>query len=150
VPGVPRGEPLALEDVPKVSTATSALDLHPLTVRVGESPNGPGYLLVERGPSAMRLELVLRTVEGCPTLLALVNPRLKVVLILARERRFGTFVENDLLLGPRQRAKRGFVRIGHAKTDPRASYNVMAREDPKLAETPSRSEGGRPKPAAPK
>lgn len=114
-----------------MSPAPSALDLHPFAVRVGKPPDRPWDLLVEGGPSAVRFELVVRTVQRCPTALALVDPRLEVVFILPGERWLGTFVENNPLLGARERAKRGWVGVGHARADLALSYNVMAREKSK-------------------
>jgi len=102
---VPGRESLALEYVTEVTAAANALDLDPLSVRVGQTTNRSRNLLVERGPAAVGVELVLGPVEGCPTLLAFVGPGSGIALVLSRERGLGSLVKDHSLLGSRQRSE---------------------------------------------
>jgi len=53
-------EALALEHVAEVSPAPSTLDLHPLSVRIGQPTHGARNFLVEGRPAAVGVELVFR------------------------------------------------------------------------------------------
>ena len=98
---VSRREPLPLEDVTEVASAPRALDFDPFAVRIGETADRSGDLLVEGRPTAMGVELVVRPIEGSPALLAFVRPGVEVRLVFARERRFGAFVEDHALFRAR-------------------------------------------------
>ena len=73
--GVLPGEPLAEKDMAEVRVAGGAGDLGALPVRVLGALHGAGHLVVEARPAAMRIELVLRTVEGRLAAAADVGPR---------------------------------------------------------------------------
>ena len=110
--GVPRRESLALEDVTEMASATSALDLDALSIRVRKAADSPGDLLVEGRPTAAGVKLVLGSVERRFALLAFVCTGRRIVFILSRKGGFGPFVQNDSLLGSRQRSENR-IRVGH-------------------------------------
>src|SRR5580704_13626996 len=83
VPSVLRCEPLAEEDMAQVGAAVGALDLRPVSVRVGNPLDRARDLVVEGRPTAPRVELVFRTIEGRVASLADVRPRPEVALVLA-------------------------------------------------------------------
>ena len=60
--GVGRGEPFAHENVAKMATAIGTLDLDSHTVGVGYPVYCAQYLLVERRPSAVSVELIVGTI----------------------------------------------------------------------------------------
>ena len=97
-----RCESLAQEHVSKVRTATGALNLDPLSVTVGESPNRTVDLLVEARPAALGIELVVRSIKRRPAPLAHIGTGLELVLVFSRKRRLGPFVDNDPLFLSRE------------------------------------------------
>jgi hypothetical protein len=97
MPRVPGGETLSFEHVAQVAPAPGALNLHPLSVRIGKPTDGPRDLLVERGPTTVGIELVLGPVERRTAPLALVRSGHGVALVFSRKRRLGSLV-NDYSL----------------------------------------------------
>lgn len=112
--GVLRSEPFPFKDMAEMAPTAGALDLDTLSVRIGDPTDGPRDLLVERGPTAVGVELVLRAVEYRSAALTLVRSRLKVALVLARERRLGTLPDDHALFGPGEGAKDGGFGVGHS------------------------------------
>ena len=60
--GVGRGEPFTQENVAKMAAAVGALDLDSHAVRVGQPVHCSRYLLVERRPSTVSVELIVGTI----------------------------------------------------------------------------------------
>lgn len=89
-------EHLTAEDVAQVSVAVVALDLDSLPVCIRDFFHGSGNGVVERGPATVRVEFVRRAVELGVAALADVRPLFDEVVILAAERRFGSFVLDDV------------------------------------------------------
>jgi hypothetical protein len=114
VPRVPRRKPLSLKHVAEVATASGALDLDAFPIRVRETPDGARNLLVKGRPTAVGVELVLRTIERRPAPLAFVRSLLEVALVLPRERRLGAFANDHPFLGPGEGAQNRGSFVGHA------------------------------------
>ena len=114
---VPRGESFSFEHMTEVATTASALNLDPLAVRIRNPTDRPRYFLVEGGPAAVCVELVLGAVEGRTALLAFVGAGLERALVFSRKGRLGPLVQDHSLFGPRQRSD-GRVRLGHAPSNP--------------------------------
>jgi hypothetical protein len=93
---------LALEHMSQMASAVGAHDLGPLHSKgaIGVSGHGARNGIEERRPAAARLELLLCSVNGCIAAGASVSTGAwGVLVVLARERRFGAFVtENAELL----------------------------------------------------
>jgi len=100
---VPRCETFPFEHMAEVAPAPRALDLHTLSVRIGEATDRPRDLLVERGPAAVGIELVFRPVERGSAPLALVRSGLGLALVFSGERWLGPFVDDQPLYRPRER-----------------------------------------------
>jgi hypothetical protein len=60
--GVGRCEPFTQENVAKMAAAVGALDLDSHAVRVGQPVHCSRYLLVERRPSTVSVELMVGTI----------------------------------------------------------------------------------------
>lgn len=82
-------KPFALEYVAQMGATMGAdnLDTHAIGIRY--SLNGTLYLIVEGGPSAARIKLALRAVEGCTAALAHVGSLLEEIIVLTGEWAFG-------------------------------------------------------------
>jgi len=65
-----------------MSAAGSAGDFSTPAVCVEGALNRPGYFCVEAGPAAAGVKLVLRAVERCFALAAMVGARLEMVSVL--------------------------------------------------------------------
>jgi hypothetical protein len=93
---------LALEHMSQVASAVGAHDLRPLHSKsaVGVSGHSAGNGIEESGPATARLELMLCGVNRCVAAGAAIGAGARgVLVVLARERRFGAFVtENAELL----------------------------------------------------
>jgi len=113
VPGIPGREPFPLEHVAEVAPAAGTLNLGAIAIGVGDAAHGPGDLLVESGPAAMGVELVLGTVESRTALFALIRSSSSEVLVLAGERRLGALVQNHASLRPGERTERWVGSLGH-------------------------------------
>jgi len=117
VPRVPRGEPFAFEDMAQVAPATGALDLHALAIRVGESSDGPRYLLVEGRPTAVGFELVVREVERRTAPPALVRSGPEEPIVFPRKRWFGPLVDDHPLLRSSKGTECGGTSVGHGPSN---------------------------------
>ena len=95
-------EPLAEEDVAEVAAAVGALDLDAHAVGVGQAPDGAGDLVVEGGPAAVGVELVVGAIEGRVAAAADVGAGLVEVVVLAGEGRLGALVLDDVASRRRQ------------------------------------------------
>jgi hypothetical protein len=58
-----RCEPLTKEDVAEVSPAVVALNLDSIAVRISQTLDGCGDLIVESRPATVRVELVIGAIE---------------------------------------------------------------------------------------
>jgi len=114
MPRVARGQPLSLEHVAKMASATSALDFDPLSVRVGHAFHRPGALLVERGPTAVGVELVVGPVERRAALPARIRSGSEEPVILPGERHLGALVEDHAGFGAREGPALDLLGFGHA------------------------------------
>ena len=90
--GIAIRKPLPLEDVPEMGAAARALDLDALAVGIGQPSNRARDLLVERGPPAVSVELVLRPEEGGAASLAFVQAGVEEAVVFPGERHLRPFV----------------------------------------------------------
>lgn len=98
MPDVLFRKPLTLEDMPEMGTASGALDFRSFPVCIRDPLDRSFYLVVEAGPAASGVELVLRSVERGFAPPADIDARLEVSLILSGERYLRPFVNYDLFL----------------------------------------------------
>jgi len=113
MPGVAGRQPFSLEDVSEMGAASRALDLDTLPVRVRETSDRSRYLLVERRPTAVRVELVFRAEEWRTASLAFVGSGLEVPVVLSGERHLGALVDDDPGFGPGERTERNVSGVVH-------------------------------------
>ena len=85
-------QPFAEEDVAQVSAAVVALDLDAHTVRVGQTLHRARHLVVESGPAAAGVKLVLAAIKLGVAAAADVAACLVEVVVLAGERWLGAFI----------------------------------------------------------
>jgi hypothetical protein len=93
-----RREPLALENMAKVTTAIGAHNLRPRHAQgaVFMASDGAGDAIKISWPAAVGVELLLGLVQGCGTSRTGINALLRVVLVeLAGARGLGTFLSQD-------------------------------------------------------
>jgi len=100
--GVPRGEPFSLEHVAQVTAAPSALDLDALPIGIGDSTYGSFDLPIEGRPPAMGIELVLRSIQRRPALLALVGSGTDGAFVFSGKGWFRALVQDHTLFRPRE------------------------------------------------
>ncbi len=90
----------AQKNMSQVAVAVGAHNLCPAPVRVAQSCNGPGYLVVETGPSATGIELGCGFVQRGITLFAVIDPWLVVLVVFSAKGSFGSLFQDHLLLFP--------------------------------------------------
>lgn len=89
------GKAFTREDMPQMRPAAGAGDLGAAAVGVGRAAYRTCDLVVEGGPAAPRIELVLRTVERRAALAAAVEAALAVLVVFSREGSLGSLVDDD-------------------------------------------------------
>ena len=95
MPGVLGGEPLVQEHVAQMSPAIGAGDLRAPAVGVHLAMHGVSDGVVEAGPTATGVELVLRLVERGVASLAEVGAPGPVLFVLPGKRSFGAHLQDD-------------------------------------------------------
>jgi hypothetical protein len=106
-------ESFTREDVPQVAVALCASNLFTHAVPVRVMTNGAGQFLIETGPTALGVELVVRPIQGRAASLAGVRSGPGVVLVLPGEWGFGPLVHDDPLFGAGQLSPFGMFAFSH-------------------------------------
>lgn len=103
VPGVFRRQPLTFEHMAEVAAAIGAKDFYPVPVGVWFMAHRTGYFIVESGPTAAGVELVLGAVEWGLAATTEVGASFEMLVVFAREGVFRAFIGYDVLFLRRQR-----------------------------------------------
>lgn len=97
MPGVFRREALPLEYMAQMAAAVGAKDFHPVSAGICFTPYSAGNLVVETGPAAARMKLIVRLVKWCFAATTQVSAPLEVVVIFPRKGVLSAFVHDDVL-----------------------------------------------------
>ncbi len=95
MPGVFRRELFPMEYVTEMPAAMVAENLHPASVRIRFPPHGPREFVVEAGPPAAGMELVLRTVKRRVAVPADIGTSRFVIAVFPGKGHLGSLVQDD-------------------------------------------------------
>jgi len=95
VPRVLGRKPLTDKDMAKMASARGALDLDPTPIRIRYPPDGALDLLIERRPTAARVELRVRHVERRFATATDVDALNEEIVVLPRKGVFRPLVHDD-------------------------------------------------------
>jgi hypothetical protein len=95
VPCVFRREALAFKDMPQMTAAVGAHNLDPAAVGIQVALDCPFNLIIKAWPAAVGIKFIVRPVQGCITLPAVVGAGGFVVCVFSCVGAFGAFMEDD-------------------------------------------------------
>ena len=82
----------------EMRTTTGADNLRSFSIRIRNPFDSSSDLIVEAGPSTVRIELVLCAIQRRITASAYIGSLFPEIIVLAAERRLGTFLNDDSFL----------------------------------------------------
>ena len=88
-------EPLTDKDVAEMAGASGALNFDATPIRIGHPPDGSFNFLIERRPTAARVELRIRNVEWRFATSADIDALNEEIVVLARKGVFRPLVHDD-------------------------------------------------------
>ncbi len=99
VPGILRRVAFSFKDVAQMSIAVGAEDFHPTPVGILLVAHRSGNFVIKAGPSAARIELIIRLIEFGIALAAQIGALVFVVFVFPGAGALGPLVQDDKLFG---------------------------------------------------